>query len=106
MSLNGYGFREYQVHASMFDKVDHSDPKLKLATHTLGLAGEAGEVVEHIKKHVGHGKELDVNRVAEELGDVLWYVAEIASLLGLHLNVIAIQNINKLMGRNNRISPP
>jgi NTP pyrophosphatase (non-canonical NTP hydrolase) len=65
----------------------------------LGLAGEAGEVVEPIKKHLFHGDHLPVPQIAEELGDVLWYVAALATTLGLSLDDIAQQNIDKLMKR-------
>ena len=65
----------------------------------LGLAGEAGEVVEHIKKWVGHGHQLDVEQIKKELGDVLWYVAEIATVMDLHLEEIARANVKKLEER-------
>lgn len=70
-----------------------------LINHTLGLAGESGEVVEMIKKHLYHGKELDQQRLAEELGDVLWYVAAVCSSAGLSLGDVAQDNITKLRDR-------
>ena len=77
-----------------------ADPSpLLLAVIGLGLAGEAGEVVELIKKHVGHGHDLDAREVKKELGDVLWYLAGVASLLGLNLDDIAHANIEKLKAR-------
>ena len=48
------------------------------------------------KKHVGHGHALDVDAIKKELGDVLWYVAGIATALGLDLSEVASANINKL----------
>jgi len=71
----------------------------RLMVAALGLCGESGEVSEHIKKFSGHGHQLDVDKVKKELGDVLWYVAEIADLLGLDLNEIAQANISKLAAR-------
>lgn len=65
----------------------------------LGLAGEAGEVVDLIKKVEGHGHALDPAKLAEELGDLLWYVAEVASCYGLDLAAIAAGNIAKLERR-------
>jgi len=65
----------------------------------LGLAGETGEVVEHIKKWVAHGHALDVDKVKKELGDVLWYVAELATVMYLYLEEIARANIRKLEER-------
>lgn len=65
----------------------------------LGLAGESGEVIEHIKKWVAHGHQLDQEKVKKELGDVLWYVAELATVMDLHLEEIARANIRKLEER-------
>lgn len=53
----------------------------RLVCMALGLAGETGEVVEHIKKMVFQGRELDREKVLNELGDVLWYI-------GLGLNTL------------------
>jgi len=73
---------------------------------TLGLAGETGEVAEKIKKIVRDqdGIITDDNRkdIELELGDVLYYVASIASELKLSLNNVAIANINKLQSRKKR----
>ena len=73
---------------------------------TLGLAGEAGEVAEKIKKVLrdnnGVVDESRREEIAKELGDVLWYVAQVASELGLSLDKIANQNIEKLYSRLER----
>ena len=73
---------------------------------TLGLAGEAGEVAEKIKKVLrdnnGVVDESRREEIAKELGDVLWYVTQVASELGLSLDVIAKQNIEKLYSRLER----
>jgi len=73
---------------------------------TLGLAGEAGEVANKIKKIVrDDGGEVTSEKRAEiekELGDVLWYVSQIATELGLSLNGIAEENIKKLYSRLER----
>jgi NTP pyrophosphatase (non-canonical NTP hydrolase) len=77
-----------------------------LAYPALGLAGEAGEVAEHAKKAIRDdgGKVSDERRVAmsKELGDVLWYVAQLATELGLDLDEIAKQNLEKLFSRQAR----
>ena len=65
----------------------------------LGLVGEAGELAEMVKKEIGHGHPQDRAALAKELGDILWYVAHNASLLGLDLDEIAEQNIAKLRAR-------
>lgn len=76
-----------------------SDPRLNLAISTLGLVGESGEVSEIIKKHIGHGHEIDVEKVTKELGDVLWYLSDVASQLGIDLEDVASLNIEKLKAR-------
>jgi NTP pyrophosphatase (non-canonical NTP hydrolase) len=72
----------------------------------LGLVGEAGEVAEHAKKVIrdDSGKVSDERRaaMAKELGDVLWYVAQLASELGLELDEIASENLEKLFSRQRR----
>jgi NTP pyrophosphatase (non-canonical NTP hydrolase) len=77
-----------------------------LAYPALGLAGEAGEVAEHAKKAIRDdgGKVHDERKAAmsKELGDVLWYVAQLASELGLELDEIAAQNLEKLFSRQER----
>lgn len=70
-----------------------------LIVGAMGLAGEAGEVVDLLKKSIGHGHELDPVRIALELGDVLWYVAEIANHLDVKLSDVAEANLAKLRSR-------
>lgn len=77
-----------------------------LAYPALGLAGEAGEVAEHAKKAIrddgGSVSEERRTAMAKELGDVLWYVAHIASELDLDLDAIANANLEKLLSRQRR----
>lgn len=65
----------------------------------LGLAGEAGEFANMVKKLTAHGHEISTNQLAEELGDVLWYLAEAATACGISLNEIGQQNVDKLRAR-------
>lgn len=69
----------------------------------LGLAGEAGEICEKIKKCIrDEGGAMSAERralLAKELGDVLWYVATMSSELGLDLDDIATNNLAKLAER-------
>lgn len=95
-------FHDYQEEAKRtlnFKPDWHPEYPRKLAVLGLGLAGEAGEVVEHIKKFVGHGHELNREHVKKELGDVLWYLAAVASQCGLRLDDVAAANIAKLRAR-------
>lgn len=75
------------------------DEKLNVAVLALGLTGEAGEVADHIKKHVGHDHELDKDKVLKELGDSLWYVAVLSNALGFTLQEVAQHNVDKLTKR-------
>jgi len=73
---------------------------------TLGLAGEAGEVAEKIKKVLrDDGGIVNAEKKEEllkELGDVLWYLSQIATELKLSLDAVASFNIHKLMSRKER----
>jgi len=72
----------------------------------LGLAGETGEVAEKIKKIIrDKGSKIsqhDKKELAKELGDVLWYLANLAAELGLSLEKIAQDNLAKLKSRKKR----
>ena len=70
-----------------------------LANWALGLTGEAGEVAEHVKKHLFHGGPLDRAAVVKELGDILWYVAAMAGAVGVPLDEVGETNIEKLRRR-------
>lgn len=78
------------------------DP-MERVSHTmllgLGLAGEAGEVAELIKKWAGHGAPLDRERLTEEVGDTLWYLSEVSRVAGISLAEAAEANLRKLEAR-------
>ena len=73
---------------------------------TLGLVNEAGEVAGKIKKVFrdkdGHISEETLEALKAELGDVLWYIAQVATELGLSLDEIPEYNIAKLYNRLER----
>ena len=77
-----------------------------LAYPTLGLCGEAGEVAEKIKKAMRDdgGILTDARReaLASELGDVLWYLAQVSTEAGLDLDELAEANLAKLLSRQER----
>ncbi|MEB3235413.1 MAG: nucleoside triphosphate pyrophosphohydrolase family protein [Cyanobacteriota bacterium] len=70
---------------------------------TLGLCGEAGEVADKVKKVIrDRGGQFDAavqEDLKLELGDVLWYVAQLATELGLSLEDVAVANLDKLASR-------
>ena len=88
-----YSFLSYQEDAAR----TAGDTRLEILA--LGIAGEAGEVADYIKKVVGHGHALDPQALQKELGDVLWYVAMLATKCGLDLDLVAQANIEKLRKR-------
>lgn len=65
----------------------------------LGLGGETGEVLEVIKKSKRDQKEIDIKHLEEELGDVLWYVANLCTCYNLDMEQVMIKNVNKLKER-------
>lgn len=65
----------------------------------LGAAGEAGEVSDMVKKHVFHKHPLDKVKFRKELGDVLWYIAYGAHVVGSSLEEIAEENVTKRKAR-------
>lgn len=71
----------------------------KMEEALFGLSGEVGELCDHYKKYMHQGHELNYDHMAEEAGDVMWYLAEIADALGLTLEDIARRNIDKLLKR-------
>ncbi|MFD2446407.1 nucleoside triphosphate pyrophosphohydrolase family protein [Bacillus sp. CGMCC 1.16607] len=85
----------YQLMASR-TATEHDN---ELVNYGLGIAGEAGEVADLIKKALFHGHEINKSDIKKELGDVLWYVSQIARLAGLTLEEVATANIDKLYKR-------
>ena len=69
------------------------------ANAALGLTGEAGEVADEVKKCLYQGREWDPEKIIEELGDVMWYVALMAEYFGASLDFVMEYNIDKLQKR-------
>ena len=70
-----------------------------LINGVMGLCGESGEAIDIVKKWLAQGHELDKEKLAKELGDICWYLAETATALGLSLEDIMAANIEKLRKR-------
>ena len=97
-------FEEYQTEAS---QTAHYPRRMSnLDYPTLGLAGEAGEVANIVKKiqrdHGGIINDETRGKLMDELGDVLWYISACADELGITLQEIAEYNVNKLAKRHGR----
>ena len=70
-----------------------------LVNAVMGLCGESGEAIDIVKKWLAQGHELDKEKLAKELGDIAWYLAETAYALGIPLEDILQANIDKLRKR-------
>ena len=99
---------EYQRRAAEFDLFEATEDLMApgFLEKVLGLVGEAGETADKIKKIIrdknGHVSEEDREAIIKELGDVLWYVANVARYLDAPLSEVAEGNIKKLSGRKKR----
>lgn len=98
-------FDEYQKQA-LTTAVNNPDPLMDKTVWVMGVAGEAGEVVEKWKKIVAYkeGKisTEDLAELEKELGDVVWYIAVLAHSLGLPFDEIMQKNLKKLADRKKR----
>ena len=70
-----------------------------LINGVMGLCGESGEAIDIVKKWLAQGHELDKDKLAKELGDIAWYLAETATALDLSLEDVFAANIEKLRKR-------
>lgn len=98
-------FDEYQKQA--LTTADNTyEPLMEKTIWAMGVAGEAGEVVEKWKKIVaykgGTVSEDDLQELGKELGDVVWYIAVLAHSLGLSFEDIMQRNVEKLKSRKQR----
>lgn len=89
---------EYQKEALRTERA-MSKQYPRILNGVMGMNGEAGECIDLLKKHYFQGHDLDVDHLAKELGDVLWYVAISADAIGYDLEDIMQLNIDKLDAR-------
>ena len=94
-------FDSYQKMARQTDRVPAHDEDVSLIVPMLGLAGETGQLLSEYKKHLrdGEAHRLFKERVSEELGDLLWYIANVSSKFDLSLSDIASANLAKVKQR-------
>lgn len=93
------GIIVFTSHRDMVEKLFKKDydQSMMLLHAVMGIAGEAGELVDAIKKHVFFGKELDKENVIEELGDILFYLEAMAQLLNVSKTQLMGHNVDKLL---------
>ena len=70
-----------------------------LINGVMGLCGESGEAIDIVKKHLAQGHELDREKLIKELGDIAWYLAEMATVLDIELEEVLERNVEKLKKR-------
>ena len=75
------------------------DKKDVLINGVMGLCGESGEAIDIVKKWLAQGHELDREHLIKELGDIAWYLAEVAYVLDIPLEEVLKRNIDKLRQR-------
>ena len=95
MTLNEYQNEEMRTASGMCEKCNDN----LILNGAMGLNGEAGEVIDLLKKHLFQGHDLDIDHIAKECGDVLWYLAVLAKGLGYDLDEIAEMNKAKFRKR-------
>lgn len=95
MTLN-----QYQIEAMRTASgIAIADNENLILNGAMGLNGEAGEVIDMLKKYMFQGHNLDIEHIAKELGDCLWYIAVCAKGAGYTLDEIAQMNVSKLRKR-------
>lgn len=78
----------------------NTDPKALALVHAaVGISGEAGELLDAIKKHWAYNKELDITNVVEEIGDLLFYTQALMLQLGINWREVFEHNYEKLKAR-------
>lgn len=97
-------FKTYQAQALETDQVPsvrNADDVAALVVPMLGLAGETGQLLKEYKKHLrdGQAHKMFRERVSEQLGDLLWYMSNVATKFGLELDDVAQSNLVKVRAR-------
>ncbi|GAB5053302.1 nucleoside triphosphate pyrophosphohydrolase family protein [Pediococcus ethanolidurans] len=70
-----------------------------LTNCALGLASESGQVVDLVKNYTFHGKDLNREELTKEMGDVLWYLSQVAEWADIPFEQVAQENIETLNQR-------
>jgi NTP pyrophosphatase (non-canonical NTP hydrolase) len=98
--LEPENFGDMDAYQEETNRTEMKLPHRELLTkNALGLAGEAGETADIIKKHVFHAKSLDPAKIEEELGDTFWYLSQLSRACGTTLKRVARANVLKLRKR-------
>lgn len=91
------GANRVMFYSDFVDNLFKTDTKDMEYMHAaLGVAGEAGELADAVKKHVVYGKELDRNNIVEELGDLRFYMQQLMNMVGISEEEVLQGNATKL----------
>ncbi len=90
--------KDYQDKASRTINPDLNKRDIKI-NMAMGISGEAGETIDMIKKEIFHGHDINIKDLKKEIGDILWYVAGLATAYNLSLEEIGLMNVEKLKRR-------
>ena len=93
MTINEYQQLALRTGSYMNNDLD------RILQGVMGLAGESGECVDLMKKHIFQGHSLDSEHLMKELGDIAWYLALTADAIGFTLEEVLETNIEKLESR-------
>lgn len=96
MEYQKAAMRTDSEYGAVRDKVGSSYKILRLLHAQLGIASEAGEIADCLKKHLIYGQPLDMANLKEECGDLLWYINLLLKALGFDIEDAMIDNIAKL----------
>lgn len=93
-----YPFIVYQAQA-MRTAASLESAEEDLLHAALGICDEAGEIAKAFKGALAYKKELDINNLVEEMGDILWFIALMCDKLEIGMDYVAVRNIEKLYAR-------
>lgn len=91
-------FDEYQQNTNKTAGA-YGEQEAALMGNTLGLVGESGELANKVKKMLFHGHPDMPDEIREEVGDILWYAAQICTHQGWNMSEVAQENLDKLAAR-------
>jgi len=91
--------QDYSRDRIAYNKGSYTNLPTRLLHSVLGMTGEVGELASNLEKWLYYGQEKDNTNLKEELGDLLWYVAEMCNAAGFELADVMEANIRKLQTR-------
>lgn len=91
--------KDRPTYQDLADRLNDQKGNLRLVHGVMGIGGESGELIDVIKKTIMYNKELDVQNIKEECGDLLWYMALILDEIGSSFEEVMKMNHDKLEAR-------